>query len=258
MSKHAPVKPTPKHEPKHEKPTSPGRPTKAPEVVEANRKTMELADVARDTHLEETSEAIAKDLHAAVDRAEDGPPLLDSAAKDDLEPIADPELHDLMALQAKADAEAAAKPKPKKAIYAPARVLVHNTTGHLYTVALFAEVDPKRPVASSKTFVLPPGVTPVPADVWARTTGKELSVQRLISAGHLVELGAKSLGELREKAALELVSLVVDRPILLEWAEGEKREVVRAALVGQVEKIAPSKRPEEKKPRDEDEDEDQE
>lgn len=164
----------------------------------------------------------------ALARETEARPVTDSLAKSDLpptSPAAKKREGELLAKQAGADADT---------------VLIHNTTAQLFTVALFSPVDPKKPGASSKAFRLLPGVNQLPRAQWEKAKGEKM-VQLHVTEGLFVELGAKSLAELDEKRALELVDLTVDDRLLKTWHGSEQRSKVRAALEAQGKKVATTK-----------------
>lgn len=182
---------------------------------------------------------------------EEAAPITDETAKEDLPKRSEEELAkeaELLQAQAKADMEAAKRPKAAPA-KGPVEVLIHNTTGRLFTAALFTPIDPARPGASSKNFILPPGVHPVSATQWEKAKGEKM-IGLLIDDGQLEEVHAKSLGELNEKKACDLVDLVTSPKLLADWNWSEKRPRVKAQLLAQIGKITPSK----SKPVQEDED----
>ncbi len=119
--------------------------------------------------------------------------------------------------------------------------LVNNTSHSLHVIGIpNAEGNPRAQHALSKTLRLLPGVNRLTVPEWALAMQQKM-VQLQVAAGIFVELGSKSLGEAKDKEALALVDATVDVELLKDWQRSDKREVVRNAIAGQLEKIAPTK-----------------
>lgn len=187
---------------------------------------------------------------------EQGRPLTDTTHVEDLDDrTLEQKQTDEALLQHALDEEAAGRGEKIEDRRQNAVVLIHNTEGRVCSIALpHVEGASKRNRATHASVTLLPGVSPVSLIDW-RLALKQKMVQLHVQEGHFVELDANSIADLPDKKALELIDLTVHRPLLLDWADQEKRPRVRTAIASQLEKIAPTKP---KKDRDEDEDEDQE
>lgn len=242
-------------------PAVPPAPLTHAEIQDPPRKLADVVSVTIDASklpprvAADPRESIAQHLNegrALLDAPplEDRPPTLDNLDVEDLPPISEAQKaeEDRLMAQLLAEEEAGRAPPP------PPRpredvILIHNTTTSAHGIALPVVPGEKRNRATLPLINLLPGVNPVKLVDWRRAVEQKM-VQIHLDEGMYVELDARSLRDLADKRALDLVDLTVHVPLLREWLEKERRTKIREALIAQLAKIAPTKP---KKGSDEDE-----